>query len=67
MVDLRTIEVPTEVLNLIPKQTAIDLSVLPLHVETDGVVIAMTEETVSAGTSGLDVSSGQEGKARDCS
>lgn len=48
MVDLRTIEVPTEVLNLIPKQTAIDLSVLPLHVETDGVVIAMTEETVSA-------------------
>ena len=41
MVDLRTIEVPTEVLSLIPKQTAIDLSVLPLRVETDGVVIAM--------------------------
>jgi len=41
MVDLRTIEIPTEILNLIPKQTAVDLSVLPLRMETDGVVIAM--------------------------
>ena len=48
MVDLRTIEIPTEVLSLIPKQTAVELSVLPLRVETDGVVIAMREEAVSA-------------------
>jgi type IV pilus assembly protein PilB len=48
MVDLRTIEIPTEILNLIPKQTAVDLSVLPLRMETDGVVIAMRKEADSS-------------------
>jgi len=48
MVDLRTIEVPAEVLNLIPKQTAVDLSVVPLRIESDGVVIAMKEEADSS-------------------
>lgn len=45
MVDLTAIDIDSKALNLIPRQSAIELSVLPLYFENDLLVVAASENS----------------------
>lgn len=44
MVDLSSIKIEPEILKLVPKETALEFSVLPLYAENDSIVVALPEK-----------------------